>query len=269
MKYILTQPATQFFGWQIDVFLYSCRSVGIPMEDIHVVCSIDVEISDYFDTLIKKYPGVVFTYYQDTREDKTYIPSVKQHLLAKHLRVFKELQSQPLLHVDSDIAFTRQLQIEHLLNDDVWYLSDTESYIGYSYVLSKGRDVLEAMLQAADINESVVASMQKASGGAQYLYKNLTPDYLEEVVDVSHKLYRVMVDISNKKVKEIEGYHPIQVWTAEMWAILWVAWKRGKITAIDKSLDFCWATDPISRWKECAIYKGAGVTNEDDNHLWK
>jgi len=31
MKYICAQPATQYFGWQIDVMLYSFVSTGVNM----------------------------------------------------------------------------------------------------------------------------------------------------------------------------------------------------------------------------------------------
>ena len=269
MKYILAQPATVYFAWQIDVFLFSARSVGIKPEDIHVLCSTDQGIEGHFDVMMRKYPGVSFNFYADTREDKRYLPSIKQNLLSQHLRVFTELQKEPILLIDSDVCFTRPLEIDHLLNDDVWYVSDTISYLGYNYIQSKGRHVLDKMLSIADINESIVKSNEWCSGGAQYLFKNLTPDYLDEVVDLSLKMWLEMVEYNNELVKKDPEYHPLQIWTAEMWALLWVAWKRNQMTIIDPSLDFCWATDHADQWKLKPIYHGAGVTTEEKGLFFK
>lgn len=70
MKYICAQPATQYFGWQIDVMLHSFITTGVDLKDVHVVCAIHNEISDYFETLKAKYPKVIFEFYEDKREKK-------------------------------------------------------------------------------------------------------------------------------------------------------------------------------------------------------
>lgn len=269
MKYILAQPATVYFAWQIDVFLFSARSVGIELEDIHVLCSTDSGINDHFTVMMQKYPGVSFNFYADTRDHKDYIPSIKQNLLSQHLRVFTELQREVLFLVDSDICFTRPLKIDHLLDDNIWYVSDTIGYIGYDYILSKGRDVLDTMLNVSGMSESVVKSNIGGSGGAQYLFKNVTPEYLDDVIDMSHKLWTEITSLNNKKVQDDPDYHPIQIWTAEMWALLWVAWKKGQMTVVAPELDFCWATDHRDQWNVKPIYHGAGVTTETKGHFYK
>ena len=67
MKYICAQPATQYYAWQIDVMLYSFRTVGVNLEDVHIVCAIHGEIDPYFDKLMKKYTGVLFSFYVPIR----------------------------------------------------------------------------------------------------------------------------------------------------------------------------------------------------------
>jgi hypothetical protein len=57
-----------------------------------------------------------------------------------------------------------------------------------------------------------------------------------------------------------DGDHHLQVWTSEMWAMIWTAWKKGKMTLLHPSLDFCWATDNIEEWDKKSIYHDAGVT---------
>lgn len=262
MKYICAQPATQYFGWQIDVMLHSFITTGVKPGEIDVISSTIEGIDDYFTKLMQKYTGVNFCFYEDTRDYKGYIPSIKQHLLAKHLRAFPELQHTELFLHDADIALTKPIDFSNLLNDNIWYLSDTISYLNHSYILSKGRDVLDKMLEVAGISEDIVRSNNNNAGGAQYLMKNVTPELMDEVVEVSHKLW---IDISElNKVKDYGDDFPIQIWTAEMWAMLWVPWKKGIMTAVSDSLNFCWATDPKDKWHTVSIYHNAGVTEQSD-----
>ena len=38
MKYICAQPATFYYGWQLDTMLYNFREIGINLNDVHVIC---------------------------------------------------------------------------------------------------------------------------------------------------------------------------------------------------------------------------------------
>lgn len=262
MKYICAQPANQYFGWQLDVMLHSFITTGVNPSEIDVISSTIEGIDDYFTTLMQKYTGVNFSFYEDTRDFKGYIPSIKQHLLAKHLRANPELQHCPIMLHDADIALTRPIKLENLLKDNIWYFSDTISYLNHSYILSKGRDVLEKMLEIADISEDIVRSNNNNAGGAQYLMKNVTPELMDEVVEMSHKLWIEMSAVN--EAKDYGDDYPLQIWTAEMWAMLWVPWKKGIMTAVAKDLDFCWATDPKDKWHSVSIYHNAGVTEPSD-----
>jgi len=269
MKYICAQPATTYFAWQIDVLLGSLIKNNVKSEDIHVLCAITDNNDQYFSVLKKKHPGVRFFYYTDSRDYKAYIPSIKQHLLYKHYTKNKYMENESIMLVDSDICLTRPLNLDHLLKDNIWYGSDTVSYIGYEYILSKGRDILEKMLEIAEISEDIVRSNQNAAVGAQYLYKNVDAGFWNEVVEMSHKLYIEISEMSKKKKELDPEYHEIQIWTAEMWAMLWVAWKRGIMTCVSKSLDFTWGTYPISDWDKHAIYHNAGVTSDENKMFYK
>lgn len=269
MKYICAQPATKYFAWQIDVMLFSFISVGVKSHDIDVICSNNEGIDEHFNNLIKKYPGVRFVFYEDEREYKGYVPSIKQHLLAKHLSSFPDLQRGPIFLHDSDIALTRPIDFDGLLDDNIWYYSNTSSYLNYEYIMTKGRDVLEAMLDIANISEDIVRGNSRNSGGAQYLMKNVTPELMNEVVEMSHNLYEPIRDLSEEKKKKDPNHYPIQIWTAEMWAMLWVPWKKGIMTICPKALDFCWATDIKNKWHKVSIYHNAGVTKPSEDMFHK
>ena len=85
MKYICAQPAIKYFAWQIDVFIHSLIKQGINENDIHIISGIQhLGIDEYFSILQKKYPNVLFKFYNDTRKYYMYQPSIKPHLIYKH-----------------------------------------------------------------------------------------------------------------------------------------------------------------------------------------
>lgn len=95
------------------------------------------------------------------------------------------------------------------------------------------------------------------SGGGQYLLKNTT----FEVWDKIYKDCTPLFDSINSyhKTYPIE-YGGIQIWTAEMWSMLWNLWKFSIETEISPLLDFSWATDPIKVYESKPILHLAGVT---------
>jgi len=174
MKYICAQPENHYFSWQLDVMLYSFQKAGIEMKDVHILASVlPNQPKQWFSHLEGKYPGISIHRYKDGRPDKSYIPSIKHYLLFRYYEQFPETRNDSVFFHDSDIAFTKNPSLDHLCNDDIWYLSDTKSYLGYNYIMSKGRDTLETMLITTGIDEDTVKKNEDNSGGAQYIVKNV------------------------------------------------------------------------------------------------
>lgn len=269
MKYICAQPATQYYGWQIDTMLYSFRTVGVNLEDVHIVCAIHNEIDPYFDKLMRKYSGVVFSFYEDTRHDKSYISSIRPHILKKHFTAFSDLKDEVIFYHDSDIVFTKPLDVSHLLENDISYLSDTISYIGYNYIHSKGEDVLKRMLEVVGIDEEVVKNNENNSGGAQYLLKGIDKYFWYDVENDCTRLYKHLTALNEEKKKQNPNYHELQIWCADMWGVLWNIWKRSKETQVVDEMNFSWATSSVNEWHKNAIYHNAGVTSNDTDMFFK
>ena len=269
MKYICAQPATLYYAWQIDVMLHSFVNAGVNLEDVHIVCAIHNEIDPYFDRLMKKYLGVSFSFYEDTRYDNSYISSIRPHILKKHFSAFPELEEEVLFYHDSDIVLTKPLDVDHYIRNGVCYLSDTISYIGYEYIKSKGDDVLNQMINIVGIDEEVVKQNQSNSGGAQYIIKNVDRYFWYDVEKDSTRLFKEVSETNRRKKEESPEYHEIQIWCADMWAVLWNLWKRKKQTKVVKELDFSWATTSTEMWHKNAIYHNAGVTSVMNNMFYK
>jgi hypothetical protein len=118
------------------------------------------------------------------------------------------------------------------------------------------------MCEIVNIDPKIPKLMQSSSGGAQYLMKGLTEEFWQKVESDSELLYKYFIEYEYK-IKD-KDYHPIQKWTADMWAVLWNAWYFGFETKVDKYFDFTWATDPITKWSNNLIYHNAGVVSSGE-----
>ena len=262
MKYICVQPASLYYAWQIEVMLYSFIKNKVQPQDIHIILAVQGNYKDdYFEQLQFRYPKVNFKFYQDDRPTSFYISSIRPYLLSKYFKENPELEKETIFYHDCDIALTKPLEIDHLLEDDVWYLSDTISYIGYEYIKSKGDDVLNKMLQIMDMKEETIKENQLNSGGAQYLMKNVTSDFWYRVYTDCEQLFPQITYLNNSKKLQDPSYHELQIWCADMWAVLWGIWRLGIETKIDKKLDFTWASSPIAEWEVNSLFHNAGVTD--------
>jgi len=266
MKFICAQPAIDYYTWQVEVMIHNFIENGISPEDINILCAYTKEIPEKWKMIEKKNHSVKFFFYQDDRTDKSYIPSIYFNMMKQHLKAHPELEKEVLFLHDCDILFTKPVDFSEMEKDDVWYLSDTVSYIGTDYILSKGEDVYLKMCSIIDIDPEIPKARNADSGGAQYIVKNTTAEYWEQVEKDSINLYSSFCKDEPKWKRED---YSIQKWTAGMWSLLWNAWKFGHETKVDKRLDFCWATDLITKWDNTSIFHNAGVTSERKELFYK
>lgn len=259
IRYISAQPATWYFHWQLDVLLHNFTSNDIPLDSVHcLLLNVPSYDRSLWNKLRDKYPQVTFALYEDTRTEIGYVPSLRPHILHKHFERNPSLYEGPIFYHDSDIAFTRPFDVNSLLTDTIWYLSDARGYVGANYIKSKGYNILQEMCEIINIPVQLVEDNQEHSGGAQYLMKDIPRDFWFEVEREVNKLHNYFIRKSVEYAHDI-AYHPIQTWTADMWVVLWNAWKHGKTTRITNDLDFCWPLEDITRWSEAPIFHNAGV----------
>jgi hypothetical protein len=265
IKFLSAQPAIDYYAWQVEVQIINFILTGYEPEQINVVAGYQESIPECWIKLRDTFESVNFFFYEDTLGDCKYLPAIQAHLLKKH---FKENPDDaPYFFHDADFIFTRYLDFTPYLNDDKWYFSDTISYIGYDYIVSKGEEVLDAMCEVVGISKELVKDNQNNSGGAQKLMKNLTAEYWDLVERYSFELYEVLLKLQH--VREDGSEHGIQAWTASMWAELWTAWKMGIDVVVPRQFDFCWATCHSKKWDNVFFFHNAGVTSDKDGMFHK
>jgi hypothetical protein len=221
----------------------------------------DPENKEPWDKLASHYNNVRFFFYQDTREQPIhYISSIRPNVLKQHFKAYPELFNEVIFYHDCDILFTKKPDFNAFLNDKIWYLSNTNSYINYEYIRSKGQDVYNKMCEIVNIDPLIPQLMNSNSGGAQYILKNIDEAFWEKVEKDSEQLFHQITQLNNEKKIADPTHHELQIWCADMWAVLWGGWLRGSETKVIPELDFSWGTDPIERWDKTAIYHNAGIT---------
>jgi hypothetical protein len=268
LRYICVQPRILYYAWQVEVMINNFIKYRINPNNIDILVAWNPnddtskpENIEAWNKLASHYSSVRFFFYQDTREQPIYyISSVRPNILKQHFKAHPQLESEAIFYHDCDIVFTQTPNWTPFLNDNIWYLSNTNSYINYDYIISKGQDVYDKMCEITKMNPTIPRLMNSNSGGAQYIMKNVNWKYWEYVEHDSEKLFKEITELNNQKKAINPEYHELQIWCADMWAVLWNGWLAGNETKVVPEMDFSWATDSSSRWNETTIYHNAGVT---------
>jgi hypothetical protein len=249
--------------------VHNAIRVGINPKWIHVLFSYENEISPGLLDLSRKYHFVNFHFYERSRINNFgYIPVLRPDALEQHFTKYPELRGEVIFYHDSDIVFKELPDFDSMYDDAFWYLSDTVSYIGAKYIQSKGKSLLDDLCQIAKIDQKLVGDNHHNSGGAQYLMKGVTADYWKEVKGLCVELYKYMAKREMDERKSLSqeesiSYNPIQKWCADMWAVLWCAWKRGHQTRISEELGFSWGSGGAHEWVDNKIMHNAGVVDDE------
>lgn len=272
LRYVCVQPRIQYYAWQVEVMINNFIKHGINPNNIDILVAWNPndgtnspENIEIWDKLSSHYNLVRFFFYQDTRQQPIhYISSVRPNILKQHFERYPELQYEAIFYHDCDIVFTKPPQFDHLLLDDLWYVSDTNSYINYNYIMSKGKDVYDKMCEIVNIPKMIPKLMNSHSGGAQYIMKGLNYEYWAKVERDSEQLFYQITELNNQKKIIDPTHHELQIWCADMWAVLWNGWLKGNETQVVPEMNFSWATDSKNRWEETTIFHNAGVVSPGD-----
>jgi hypothetical protein len=121
------------------------------------------------------------------------------------------------------------------------------------------------MTGLVSVDKDYVISQEKDSGGAQYILKNIPTEFWEKVYIDCESLYLNV----NKMIADDKPSHAIQIWCADMWAVLWNLWVFGKETEVTPKMSFSWGTSSVQQWEKHPIYHNAGVVNETTKLFFK
>lgn len=260
MKILIAVPDHNYFLWQMLVQINNFRKYGFEQDLIYVVGTNPTNPSENLKKLMNDETiKCEFHLFHDARISPKYPSSLRPNILAQYFTKFPEAKNESYFYCDPDMVFTKQVKFDHLLNDNIWYLSDTCSYIDSRYIKSKSDQLFREMCDIVGVSPIAISEIDKNAGGAQYLLKNIDADFWLKVEKDSEALYTHMQNTLSVYHPE----HPIQAWTADMWAVLWNGVFFNHEVKVIKEFDFSWATDKTYRWFETNIFHNAGAIGGD------
>ena len=279
LKFICAQPDDTYYTWQVHLWIESLRQIGHSDKAIVLIFIPNFrEKNEKWQQVIDLYPETEFVFYKDvdgvSSKLGVYIPVLRPYVLMKYFYEHPEMKQKAVFYCDSDILFTDKFNVDTFIDDEVNYLSDTNSYINASYFDSKIHQVLPDKLEAykkldvlaqatemCDITREIAEANNDHSGGAQYLLKNIDGAFWEKVLRDCISIRTYLLSINRLYFKdENSGF---QSWCEDMWAVLWALWFRGAETKNIPELEFSWSSDPIDRVHKLGILHNAGIVNKD------
>ena len=280
---ITAQPDDQYFIWQNHLYIESCLKQGFTQDQIHILLykPKNRQFNSNWNKLKEIYPDINIFLYEDKGVQQflgVYIPILRPHILWQHFEVYPELNDKTIIYTDSDILWLDSLNIDHLLLDDINYVSDASSYLNYSYFENKYKQVIPEKLEEAKsvdflkevcnivgIDKKIVIDNNNNTGGVQYILKNIDADFWKKVESDVLKIRMYFQQVNKIYFKnENDG---VQSWCADLWAVQFNLWYRNLETKVVKELDFAWATEPIEKLNSCTIFHNAGVTGKYMNDI--
>lgn len=277
LKFICAQPDDTYYTWQVHTWLESLKAIGHSDKAIVLIFIPSFrEKNTKWEQIINLYPEAEFVFYKDVDKVsdnllKIYIPIIRPYVLMRYFKENPQMVTKAVFYCDSDVVFTERFNIDQFIDDDICYLSDTNSYINASYFDSKindvkpdrldeykGIDVLAGATSLVGITREICERNNEHSGGAQYLLKNIGASFWDKVM-TDCLLIKTYLGNINKSFFESEskGY---QSWCADMWAVLWNIWLREQETKVIPELEFSWSSDPIDKLERTGILHNAGIT---------
>lgn len=257
MKIIMCQPANLRFEWELKVALTNLSNLGYN----NVILLMLKEDPIVLSNLKEAFPKVEIFSFDDNREDKSYIPSIKPYLWYRFLSENPSYENEDYLYIDSDVIFREMIDYKQFMEDDVWYGSNCSSYLDTNYVLytDKGSEILECMCRIVGIKPEQAMQFDGNYIGAQLIVKKPKASFWHKVYEDSIKIWHYLEPIQSN----------IQKWTAEMWAQCYNMIYFNIKQEQNSEFDFTWATDSVENWYKNKIFHNAGVSEGTSGLFFK
>lgn len=269
MKFIVPIPDTPYYLWQALVQMTNFRELGYE-DDAHYpivyfgdgpsALLLRLWESDDVRSFLHAYP--------DTREDRSYSPSMKPWLMGKFFEQFPDEKHSVYNYLDPDCVFTKPMDFTPFEADDRWYGSDTRNYTGAQYIRDKGEQLFLDLCEITGISPELVLQQDANTLGAQYFVKNAGSDFWFDVERKSVIAYQHMVATADQFHPAGHRY-PVQAWCAEMYVQQFETIRAGFEPVATELMRFCWANAPRAAWAENPYFHDAGQPTENGRDFCK
>lgn len=296
MIFLSAQPDDTYFIWQLQVLTHNLKDLEVKSENIHILVGYKQTINPEWNKWKNTIYGTVH-FIKDDRVSKKYLSSIRPNLIKKFFASNPNLLNQYCFYHDADILF-HSLPFFEGMEDDRVHVSRTD-YIDYSYIVSKNsRSLVMDLIKSVGIDEGTLFKNQDNTGGAQYYFKGLGYEFWNKVEKDCETMYGTYFDnlttyrteffnltvrpkadelglevtyeqwldaeaLGNIEIKNLPKYD-FQIWTTDMWVVLWNIWLLGYDSYANPELAFAWPSTDIKEWgSRYLIFHNSGVTDKD------
>lgn len=264
MIYLTAQGDNLHYAWQALVQLENFKEKGIDLKDVYTLVGYDVSVQN--SSLWNLCKSNVI-YYKDNRVSKHYPSSIRPNLIKKFFDDRKDLLNTYCFYHDADIIFN-ELPLFEAMEDGRVHLSDADSYIGWDYLNSKIDSIYLPMFNVVGVTKDLIESKKGKSGGCQYFFKNLDYDFWNEAEEKCELMYKQYFDNVNKYqnewlIKKPNEKYDFQIWTVDMWVLLWLFWRDNINTYINPEMSFSWGVSSYQDYLKNNIFHNAGVVSNE------
>jgi len=123
------------------------------------------------------FTNVKFFFYPDKRKRRNYQSSLRPNIIHQHFSLYTSLYNEFIFYHDSDILFLETIDFEPLLGDDIWYGSETGSYLNIDYISDYDSELVDQMAAIVGISRRDIEVADKNTIGAQYLLKRIPENF--------------------------------------------------------------------------------------------
>lgn len=193
----------------------------------------------------------------------------------------------PVLYLDSDILLLKPLELGTLLEDEICYGSDINSYSNWSYYFESkiGQikpelveqyiegDPIGDMVRECGLEPQVMKKFNNDTSGVHYLLKGFTKDSWGRVYKNTMYIAR-QLDLINQTFIMGDTYierdnRGFQKYCADILATHIEIWSQGRETKIAQELNFIWPGEPIETLKNFHWFHNAGISPGDKDFFYK
>lgn len=247
MRYIMCQPSNNRFKWEVEVAVSDLINHGIT-DIVLLFLKEDDSVARYFEG---NYDVAVHVY-DDKRDDKAYIPSIKPYLMYRYLSEDPARGSFNYFFMDSDMVFRQLPDYSKMpVDESNWYGSNCNDYMNYDYLSNRTNSeaLIKGMTDIVGVDRQSIEGINNDAIGAQYVISRPTADYFEKVYKDSIKLWQFVKHLDTS----------FQKWTVEMYATLWNMLYFNITPHAHEEMDFVFPTDDIDIYESVNILHNAGV----------
>lgn len=268
MIFLSAQPDDTYFIWQLQVLTHNLKDLEVQRENIHILVGYKQEINPKWYEYLHTIYGTVH-FIEDERVTRYYLSSIRPHIIKKFMMRNAHYLNEYIFYHDADILFG-DLPLFEGMEDNRVHVSRTP-YIDYSYITGKNSpSLVKDLTNIVGIDQSTLLQNESNTGGAQYFFKGLGYQFWDKVERDCENIYRHYSQNINTYKKEFEASgiditkYDFQIWTTDMWVVLWNIWLLGYEVYANPELEFAWPSTNMKDWKSTYnIYHNSGVLADD------